>query len=76
MISDMETETTEAGTIEVADKGVRVRKAVRARRGMDSTSLPEQCVIRIPGQNVEVPAIFKSWIGDRVISKKLKSKKI
>ncbi len=33
-------------------------------RRLKAPPLPDGCVIRIHGQNIEVPAIFKSWIFD------------
>ena len=33
-----------------------------SRRRMDAPPLPDRCVIVFPGNNIEMPVIFKSWI--------------
>ena len=38
--------------------------ARRASRRVGVTPLPDRCVIMVPGHDIGVPAIFKSWIYD------------
>jgi len=33
-----------------------------SRRRIDAPPLPDRCVIVFPGNNIEMPVIFKSWI--------------
>jgi len=38
--------------------------ANKSARRVGAPSLPDRCVIVVPGDDIEVSAIFKSWIYD------------
>ena len=48
--------------MEVADVPEFIAGVAPARMVIDPASVPEQCVVRVPGQNMEVSAIFRTWI--------------
>ena len=48
--------------MEIADVPELAAGIAPARPVIDPASIPEQCVIRVSGQDMEVSAIFRTWI--------------